>query len=153
MVHLFAGYPRQLAAMAQARAARVLPPEADEVQLAAGDRDAGWQVFHSVYGEASDRVAGAIRDLHPDVLHWVLHHAYGRVLGRPGLDLASREILAVSALTALGTLPQLKGHIRGALRCGASPQALTQAVRSLEGLATEAHCAQALEWIASESRP
>ena len=52
---------------------------------------------------------------------WIAEHAYGRVLSRPGLDGASRELVAVAALAALGHDRQLASHARGAVRCGARP--------------------------------
>ena len=46
---------------------------------------------------------------------------------RPGLDLKSREISTVAALTAMGTaLPQLKVHVHGALNVGCSPQEIIE---------------------------
>ena len=46
---------------------------------------------------------------------------------RPGLDLKSREIATVAALTAMGTaLPQLKVHVHGALNVGCSPQEIIE---------------------------
>ena len=43
----------------------------------------------------------------------------GRAPARPGLPAATRELLAVAALCALGQERQLASHARGALRCGA----------------------------------
>jgi len=49
------------------------------------------------------------------------------VYSRPGLDLKSREISTVAALTAMGTaLPQLKVHVHGALNVGCSPQEIIE---------------------------
>ena len=46
---------------------------------------------------------------------------------RPGLDLKSREISTVAALTAMGTaLPQLKVHVHGALNVGCSPKEIIE---------------------------
>ncbi len=46
-----------------------------------------------------------------------------------GLDLKSREIAAVAALTALGTAtPQLKVHINGALNVGLSRQEVVEII-------------------------
>ena len=44
---------------------------------------------------------------------------FGDIYSRPGLDLRTREIATVGALTAMGTAPpQLKVHIDGALNVG-----------------------------------
>jgi 4-carboxymuconolactone decarboxylase len=51
------------------------------------------------------------------------------VYSRPGLDLKSREIAAVAALTTLGTAtPQLKVHIHGALNVGCSRQEVVEII-------------------------
>jgi len=53
---------------------------------------------------------------------------YGRVIGRPGLDLATRE-LCIAALLAVWNVPrQLHSHLRGALNAGASVAEVDEAV-------------------------
>ena len=53
---------------------------------------------------------------------------YGRVIGRPGLDLATRE-LCIAALLAVWDSPrQLHSHLRGALNAGASVADVTRAM-------------------------
>jgi 4-carboxymuconolactone decarboxylase len=42
-------------------------------------------------------------------------------MGRPGLDLATREILNVALLSATDFTLQLHSHLRGALRAGVDP--------------------------------
>jgi 4-carboxymuconolactone decarboxylase len=49
----------------------------------------------------------------------MIEFPFGDIYSRPGLDLRSREIATVAALTALGNAePQLKVHIHGALNVG-----------------------------------
>jgi 4-carboxymuconolactone decarboxylase len=53
---------------------------------------------------------------------------YGRVIGRPGLELKTRE-LCIAALLAVWNVPrQLHSHLRGALNAGASVAEVNQAV-------------------------
>ena len=48
---------------------------------------------------------------------------------RPGLDLKSREMINVAALTALGNAePQLKFHIKGALNVGCSKEEIVEVI-------------------------
>ncbi|HWR26230.1 MAG TPA: carboxymuconolactone decarboxylase family protein, partial [Methanosarcina sp.] len=48
---------------------------------------------------------------------------------RPGLDLKSREIATVAALTALGNArPQLKVHINAALNVGCSKEEIIEII-------------------------
>ncbi|MFK7994351.1 MAG: carboxymuconolactone decarboxylase family protein [Granulosicoccus sp.] len=52
--------------------------------------------------------------------------AYGQQYARPGLDLKSRDIATIAALTTLGgqTGPQLKVNIEGGLKAGLTPQVI-----------------------------
>ena len=61
-----------------------------------------------------------LRALHPALEHLVLVDAYGKVIGRPGLDLKRRELCTVATTAVLGTAEQLHSHLRGALNTGAS---------------------------------
>lgn len=58
----------------------------------------------------------------------LIEFAFGDIDSRPGLDLKSREIAVVAALTALGTaVPQLKVHIHGALNVGCTREEVVEA--------------------------
>jgi len=46
---------------------------------------------------------------------------YGRVYTRPGLDLRTRSMLTVAALTVLGRDDYLRRHLQGALHVGVTP--------------------------------
>lgn len=48
--------------------------------------------------------------------------AWGDVWQRPGLDMKTRSLLTVAILTTLGRQHELKGHVRGALHNGATPE-------------------------------
>jgi len=52
--------------------------------------------------------------------------AWGDVWQRPGLDLKTRSLLTVAILTTLGRQHELKGHVRGALNNGATPEELQE---------------------------
>lgn len=56
--------------------------------------------------------------------------AYGRHYARPGLDLKTRQLCTVAALTALGgqTGPQLKVNIAHTLAAGASREEIVEAI-------------------------
>ncbi len=51
---------------------------------------------------------------------------WGSVWNRPGLDLPSRSICTLAALTALGREAQLASHIRGALNVGLSQEEIVE---------------------------
>ena len=44
------------------------------------------------------------------------------------LDQKTKELCVVSVLTSKGNMPQLKTHIQGALRCGATKEEVIEAV-------------------------
>src|SRR6059036_565908 len=81
----------------------------------------GAQVCAAVYGRAYHKLLVNLRSLHPALEDLVLVDAYGKVIGRPGLDMKRRELCTVAAVAVLGTAPQqLHSHLRGALNTGAT---------------------------------
>ena len=58
---------------------------------------------------------------------------YGKVLGRPGLDLITRELCIVALLASQDSGPQVYSHLRGALNAGADESDVDEAVRRLLG--------------------
>lgn len=68
-------------------------------------------------------------DIAPDLARFVAEFAYGDIYTRPGLDLKSREIATVAALTVLGNAPmQLQSHIEGALNSGCTRQEVVEVI-------------------------
>ena len=79
----------------------------------------GWEKLKEVDGEAGEKVIASLEDIAPDLGRFTIEFPFGDIYTRPDLDLRSREIAVVAALTALGTAaPQLKVHIHGALNVG-----------------------------------
>lgn len=66
----------------------------------------------------------------PGFTDTLIEFAYGRLYARDGLDLKTRQIATVAALTALGgqTGPQLKINIEHALAAGASEKEITEVI-------------------------
>src|SRR5689334_18879380 len=91
-------------------------------------RRRGLALWARVYGDAIGRLLPAVRALHPDLETWMVEHGYGRVLARPGLGARERELVTVSALAALGWERQLVSHVLGALRVGAGPALVREAL-------------------------
>ncbi len=61
--------------------------------------------------------------------------AFGAIWTRPGLGLRDRALLAVGMTAAIGALPQLEWHTRGALRSGVTPPEIREAVIQATGFA------------------
>lgn len=57
---------------------------------------------------------------------FITKNAWGNVWQRPGLDLKTRSLITVAMLAALGKQTELKGHVRGALNNGVTPDELRE---------------------------
>ena len=89
----------------------------------------GLEKLKEIDGEAGERVIHSLKDIAPDLARYVIEFPFGDVYSRPGLDLKSREIATVAALTALGNAaPQLKVHIHGALNVGCSREEIVEII-------------------------
>ena len=74
---------------------------------------------HTKYREIGQRAVDSLADIAPDFARSLVEFPFGDIYSRPGLDLKSREIAVVAALTAMGNAtPQLKVHIQAALNVG-----------------------------------
>lgn len=79
----------------------------------------GLSKLAEIDGQAGTKVIHSLRDIAPDFARYLIEFPFGDIYSRPGLDLRSREIAVVAALTAMGNAtPQLKVHIEGALNVG-----------------------------------
>jgi 4-carboxymuconolactone decarboxylase len=100
---------------------RVAPrADADPASGAAAWRARGEATCATVYGPMYDRLRVNIRELHPALDEWMIEEGYGRVLGRPGLDLKRRELCITAVCAATEQDRQLHSHLHGALHAGAS---------------------------------
>ena len=89
----------------------------------------GWTKLQEIDGEAGERVIESLKDIAPDLGRYTIEFPFGDIYSRPGLDLKSREIATVAALTALGNaLPQLKVHIHGALNVGCTRKEVIEVI-------------------------
>ncbi|HDO30325.1 MAG TPA: carboxymuconolactone decarboxylase family protein [Desulfobacteraceae bacterium] len=87
----------------------------------------GWDKLKEIDGAAGENVINALKDIAPDFADLLIEFPFGDVYGRDGLDLKSREIATVAALTAMGTAsPQLKVHVHGALNVGCTQQEIIE---------------------------
>mgnify|MGYP001605414594 CR=1 FL=1 len=138
--YLFAGFPRALNAMrvwreVSGQRAPVLDPDVKDAGPAELRRK-GEQVCRAVYGHKYDALRLAVNQLHPALDAWMVMDGYGKVLSRPGLTLAERELCIVAACAASEQTPQLKSHLRGARNCGATIEDLAQTLSALTDIVT-----------------
>src|SRR5213593_4008305 len=135
---LVVGYPLALVAFgAWRRVGGPAPVEGDGAEdLAHADWQSwatrGAAVCREVYGRAYHKLLVNLRALHPALEDLVLVDAYGKVIGRPGLDLKRRELCTVATTAVLGTAEQLHSHLRGALNTGASSEEIEAVLGVIE---------------------
>jgi len=101
-----------------------------EMPVTSDDRyERGLQKLKEIDGEAGERVIASLREIAPDLARYVIEFPFGDVYSRPGLDLKSREIATVAALTAMGNAQaQLKVHIHGALNVGCTREEVVEVI-------------------------
>ncbi len=123
--YLFAGFPRGLNAAREWRriSGRSAPTTDPDPAHASPDqwRDRGEATCEVVYGPFYAKLRQNIRALHPALDSWMIVEGYGKVLSRPGLDLARRELCVVASCAAQRQDRQLHSHLHGALHAGAAP--------------------------------
>ena len=89
----------------------------------------GLKKLEEISPGAAERTAASLNDVAPDMVRYLMEFVFGEISSRPGLDMKSREITAVAALTALGTAPnQLRVHIKGALNCGCTREEVIEII-------------------------
>ncbi len=77
-------------------------------------------------GVLSDRYDQIVPDMAESLVEW----AYGRHYARDGLDIKTRQLCTIAALTAMGgqTAPQLKINIAHTLAAGASKREIAEVI-------------------------
>jgi 4-carboxymuconolactone decarboxylase len=89
----------------------------------------GWDRLMEVDAEGGERVVESLQDVAPDLGRYVVEFAYGEIYQRGVLDLRQRQLVTISALTALGGVePQLEVHINAGLNVGLNPREVVEAI-------------------------
>jgi 4-carboxymuconolactone decarboxylase len=133
--YLFSGFPRALNAAREWR--RIVPvasPSGDDPADPARAEEwlaRGEATCHAVYDGMYEKLRENVYRLHPALDAVMVMDGYGKVLGRPGLDLARRELCVIAACAATQQDRQLHSHLHGALNVGVSPGALIATLDAL----------------------
>jgi 4-carboxymuconolactone decarboxylase len=117
------GYPLALVAFGVWRAVSGPAKETGErVDHAEWERwlKRGEEACAEVYGRTYHKLLLNLRGLHPAIEPLVVVDAYGKILGRPGLDAKRRELCTLAAIAMLNAPRQLHAHLRGALNTGST---------------------------------
>lgn len=91
--------------------------------------DRGLATMRKIFGPGIASALESLEPASPDLARCLVEFPFADVDTRPGLDLKTREMLTVAALTVLG-YPQteLKDHIRGALNVGCTPDQIFEII-------------------------
>lgn len=92
----------------------------------------GLAKLQQIDGEGGIKVVDSLAGIAPDFARLLIEFPFGDIYSRPGLDLRSREIAVVAALTAMGNAaPQLKVHIQGALNVGVTRTEVVETIMQM----------------------
>lgn len=89
----------------------------------------GWEKLKEVDGKAGENVINALKDIAPEFADLLIEFPFGDIYSRKALDLRSREIATIAALTAMGNAaPQLKVHIQAGLNVGLTEKEIVEII-------------------------
>ncbi|MCC8107958.1 MAG: carboxymuconolactone decarboxylase family protein [Planctomycetes bacterium] len=92
----------------------------------------GLAMLQKVDGSSGQQVVDGLKDIAPDFATYLIEFPFGDIYSRPGLDLRSREVAVVAALTALGNAgPQLRVHIGAALNVGLTKEEIIEIIMQM----------------------
>jgi 4-carboxymuconolactone decarboxylase len=102
-------------------------------RLLRSDPDAhrnGLELLNRLHGgHSGEQLVASLQDICPDFATMTIEWALAGVMGRPGLDLLTRQLLLIAACTTLGfAMPQLRAHIEAALSVGATHEQVVETI-------------------------
>ena len=91
----------------------------------------GKEVLEGIQERSIEEIFKGLEDVAPDMSRFVVEFPYSEIYTREEVDLKTRELCTVAALTVLGTVPQLKDHINAALNVGNSPVEVVEIIMQM----------------------
>ncbi|MEH6720631.1 MAG: carboxymuconolactone decarboxylase family protein [Aurantimonas endophytica] len=92
----------------------------------------GRKALSRIDGKGGEKVVASLADIAPDFARYLIEFPFGDIYCRPGLDLRSREIATIAALTALGNAaPQLKVHVEAGLNVGLTRTEIVEVIMQM----------------------
>jgi 4-carboxymuconolactone decarboxylase len=83
-------------------------------------------------GHAGEQMVKELEDICPDLVDMTVEWAMAGIMGRPGLDLLTREFLIIASCVTMGNAtPQLKAHIDSALKLGATREQIVEVILTM----------------------
>jgi len=123
--YLFLGFPRMLTAAENLQEILPLKQSNFELEQISETESHRWlhdglKLFHNIYGKKSATLRKKVVSIAPDIFRWMIIEGYGKVLSRPLLKSAERELSIVAFLMMENREKQLYAHMNGALNVGVS---------------------------------
>ena len=89
----------------------------------------GLKSMRTIFGPGIDSELKGLAAISPDLARCLVEFPFADIYPRPGLDLKTREMLTIAALTVLG-YPQseLKEHIQGAMNVGCTREEILEII-------------------------
>jgi alkylhydroperoxidase/carboxymuconolactone decarboxylase family protein YurZ len=90
------------------------------------DYKKGIKIRKKLSGKRFGKASSALAELAPDLEDMLNEVVFGRVWGRPGLELKMRSAITIASLMSLQRLPQLKTHIANGLNAGLTKKEIVE---------------------------
>jgi 4-carboxymuconolactone decarboxylase len=101
-----------------------------------GRVERGEAALRGLHGDAGMDYVEQLRTFAPDFADMLVAFPYGDLYARPGLDLRSRQIATIAALTVQGDARhELEIHIRSALRAGLTRTEIVEVIMQMAAYA------------------
>jgi 4-carboxymuconolactone decarboxylase len=96
-------------------------------------RQRGLQLLEQLHGgHAGAAMVAEMKDICPAFADMTVEWALGGIMGRPGLDLLTRQFVLIASCVTLGNAePQLRAHVEAALKIGATKQQIVEVILQL----------------------
>jgi len=92
----------------------------------------GMEVLKITNKKGIEDLFKGLEDIAPDLGRFVVEFPYSEIYTREGVDLKTRELATVAALTAMGIAKlQLKSHINAALNVGNTPEEIIEIIMQM----------------------
>lgn len=95
----------------------------------------GSKVLEDIQKQSVEDIFKELEDVAPEISRFVVEFPYSEIYTRQEVDLKTRELCTVAALTAIGTIPQLKDHINAALNVGNTPSEIVEIIMQMSAYA------------------
>ena len=95
----------------------------------------GMSILKITNGDTINDIFDELADIAPDLSRFIVEFPYSEIYTRDEVDLKTRELCTIAALTVIGTIPQLKDHINAALAVGNTPSEIVEIIMQMSAYA------------------